>query len=167
MRSTTASPRSRRSTSGSSARSSRKRRSKNGSGRTHVRATCESFRSIPAASLPETRRRPARPYPVRQVIDRAACADAGARIRIHRSYIRQDAQLCRGAGLSELALVPPDPVRRPGCLRALSVARYDDHQFYDIIKHRFDSEGGVKHGLYLYPAAEAANASEAVAEFAA
>ncbi|KIG10377.1 DUF3800 domain-containing protein [Caballeronia concitans] len=44
---------------------------------------------------------------------------------------------------------------------------YDDHQFYDIIKHRFDSEGGVKHGLYLYPAVEAANASEAVAEFAA
>ncbi|TRZ55324.1 MAG: DUF3800 domain-containing protein [Rhodocyclaceae bacterium] len=26
---------------------------------------------------------------------------------------------------------------------------YSDHSFYDIIKHRFDSEGGVEHGLYV------------------
>lgn len=44
---------------------------------------------------------------------------------------------------------------------------YDDHQFYDIIKHRFDSDGGVAHGLYLFPDAAPASASEAVAECAA
>ena len=27
---------------------------------------------------------------------------------------------------------------------------HNDNAFYDVIKHRFDREGGVEHGLYVF-----------------
>ena len=44
---------------------------------------------------------------------------------------------------------------------------YSDPQFFDIIKHRFDSEGGSGHGLYVVPATGHPIASDASLEPAA
>lgn len=44
---------------------------------------------------------------------------------------------------------------------------YDDPQFYELIKHRFDCDGGIEHGLFVFPAIEPPAASKHAAELAA
>ena len=44
---------------------------------------------------------------------------------------------------------------------------YGDPKFYELIKHRFDCDGGIEHGLFVFPANELPAASKPSAELAA